>query len=79
MVTALQVVNFIFQADPRFVWNRNLLEELIETKVILFEENTNVFLIFIFRRLTYFYMLLQLDEFITPLIQGNILKFQKIP
>ncbi|VAH89831.1 unnamed protein product [Triticum turgidum subsp. durum] len=32
------------QADPRFVWNRNLLEELIETK---------------------------LDEFITPLIQGN--------
>ena len=79
MVTALQVVNFIFQADPRFVWNRNLLEELIETKVILFEENTNVFLIFLFRLLTYFYTLLQLDEFITPLIQGNILKFQKIP
>ncbi|XP_020192879.1 phosphoinositide phosphatase SAC8 isoform X3 [Aegilops tauschii subsp. strangulata] len=59
------------QADPRFVWNRNLLEELIETKVILFEENTNVFLIFLFRLLTYFYTLLQLDEFITPLIQGS--------
>uniref|UniRef100_A0A0A9CNK7 SAC domain-containing protein n=1 Tax=Arundo donax TaxID=35708 RepID=A0A0A9CNK7_ARUDO len=39
------------QADPRFVWNRNLLEELIEAK---------------------------LDEFIIPLIQGNIQKFQKI-
>jgi hypothetical protein len=40
MFTALQVVKFIFQADPRFVWNRNLLEELIEAKVILFEGNT---------------------------------------
>ncbi|KAJ8898917.1 hypothetical protein K2173_008410 [Erythroxylum novogranatense] len=35
------------QADPRFVWNRNLLEELIELK---------------------------LDEFIIPIVQGNILK-----
>ncbi|CAN6301260.1 unnamed protein product [Urochloa humidicola] len=35
------------QADPRFVWNKNLLEELIEAK---------------------------LDEFIIPLIQGNIQK-----
>ncbi|KAK1412401.1 hypothetical protein QVD17_33625 [Tagetes erecta] len=34
------------QADPRFVWNRNILEELIENKV---------------------------DEFIMPLLQGNIL------
>ncbi|KAF5785628.1 putative phosphatidylinositol-3,4-bisphosphate 4-phosphatase [Helianthus annuus] len=34
------------QADPRFVWNRNILEELIENKV---------------------------DEFIVPLLQGNIL------
>lgn len=24
---------FAFQADPRFVWNRNILEELIENKV----------------------------------------------
>jgi len=39
------------QADPRFVWNKNLLEELIEAK---------------------------LDEFIIPLIQGNIQKIQKI-
>ncbi|RLN42463.1 phosphoinositide phosphatase SAC8 isoform X1 [Panicum miliaceum] len=37
------------QADPRFVWNKNLLEELIEAK---------------------------LDEFIIPLIQGNIQNFQ---
>ncbi|KAE8711654.1 Phosphoinositide phosphatase SAC8 [Hibiscus syriacus] len=35
------------QADPRFVWNRHLLEELIEYK---------------------------LDQFIIPLLQGNILK-----
>ncbi|KAF3448173.1 hypothetical protein FNV43_RR08884 [Rhamnella rubrinervis] len=35
------------QADPRFVWNRNLLDELIECK---------------------------LDEFIIPLLQGNIFK-----
>nr|CAB3501143.1 unnamed protein product [Digitaria exilis] len=35
------------QADPRFVWNKNLLEELIEAK---------------------------LDEFVIPLIQGNIQK-----
>ncbi|EPS70476.1 hypothetical protein M569_04284, partial [Genlisea aurea] len=34
------------QGDPRFVWNRNMLEELIEEK---------------------------LDEFVIPLIQGNIL------
>ncbi|KAF4401436.1 hypothetical protein G4B88_001630 [Cannabis sativa] len=34
------------QADPRFVWNKNLLDELIEHK---------------------------LDEFIIPIIQGNIL------
>ncbi|KAL8262355.1 hypothetical protein R6Q59_026404 [Mikania micrantha] len=34
------------QADPRFVWNMNILEELIENKV---------------------------DEFIVPLLQGNIL------
>ncbi|XP_066164650.1 phosphoinositide phosphatase SAC8 isoform X5 [Oryza sativa Japonica Group] len=33
------------QADPRFVWNKNLLEEFIEAK---------------------------LDEFIIPLVQGNI-------
>jgi len=38
---------FFGQADPRFVWNKNLLEELIEAK---------------------------LDEFIIPLIQGNIQK-----
>ncbi|KAH7514644.1 hypothetical protein FEM48_Zijuj11G0111200 [Ziziphus jujuba var. spinosa] len=35
------------QADPRFVWNRNLLDELIECK---------------------------LDDFVMPLLQGNILK-----
>ncbi|EXB99420.1 Phosphatidylinositide phosphatase SAC1 [Morus notabilis] len=35
------------QADPRFVWNKNLLDQLIEQK---------------------------LDEFIIPMIQGNILK-----
>ena len=78
MFTALQVVKFIFQADPRFVWNRNLLEELIETKVILFERNTSFsdspFQIY----LPLLYVILQLDEFITPLIQGNILKFQEI-
>ncbi|XP_062095118.1 phosphoinositide phosphatase SAC8 [Humulus lupulus] len=34
------------QADPRFVWNKNLLDELIEHK---------------------------LDEFVIPIIQGNIL------
>ncbi|KAL5550498.1 hypothetical protein UlMin_000674 [Ulmus minor] len=34
------------QADPRFVWNRNLLDDLIEHK---------------------------LDEFIIPVVQGNIL------
>ncbi|WVZ56588.1 hypothetical protein U9M48_007093 [Paspalum notatum var. saurae] len=39
------------QADPRFVWNKNLLEELIEAK---------------------------LDEFIIPMIQGNIQKHQII-
>ncbi|XP_027349799.1 phosphoinositide phosphatase SAC8 isoform X2 [Abrus precatorius] len=37
------------QADPRFVWNKHLLEELIEFK---------------------------LDQFIMPLMQGNILNFQ---
>nr|ABF95396.1 Transmembrane protein G5p, putative, expressed [Oryza sativa Japonica Group] len=40
-----QFFKFIFQADPRFVWNKNLLEEFIEAK---------------------------LDEFIIPLVQGNI-------
>ncbi|CAI0426344.1 unnamed protein product [Linum tenue] len=37
------------QADPRFVWNRNLLEDLIEAK---------------------------LDEFVIPLLQGNILCYR---
>jgi len=27
---------FVFQADPRFVWNKHLFEELIEHKVRLF-------------------------------------------
>ncbi|QCE11941.1 inositol-1 [Vigna unguiculata] len=38
------------QADPRFVWNKHLLEELIEYK---------------------------LDRFIVPIVQGNILNFQR--
>ncbi|CAN1277067.1 Phosphoinositide phosphatase SAC8 [Linum perenne] len=37
------------QADPRFVWNQNLLEDLIEAK---------------------------LDEFVIPLLQGNILLYR---
>ena len=28
---------FFGQADPRFVWNKNLLEELIEAKVNIYE------------------------------------------
>jgi len=47
----LTIFFHFIQADPRFVWNKNLLEELIEAK---------------------------LDEFIIPLIQGNIQNFQKI-
>lgn len=30
------LINFFFQADPRFIWNRTLLEGLIEAKVVHF-------------------------------------------
>jgi hypothetical protein len=67
---------FFGQADPRFVWNKNLLEELIEAKVNIYEG----FDLCILSICILFYVLIfldnfpQLDEFIIPLIQGNIQK-----
>lgn len=35
------------QADPRFVWNKNLLEELIEAKVNIYEGIAYVVCVFL--------------------------------
>jgi len=72
---------FFGQADPRFVWNKNLLEELIEAKVNIYEGFdlcilSICILAFVLILLDNF---LQLDEFIIPLIQGNIQKNYIVP
>lgn len=68
-----------FQADPRFVWNRILLEELIECKVskLFFNLITN-------KRWSldskleeipiedFFFVIMQLDVFSIPIVQGSI-------
>lgn len=65
---------FFGQADPRFVWNKNLLEELIEAKVNIYEGFDLCLLSICILAYVLIFLdnFLQLDEFIIPLIQGNI-------
>lgn len=67
------------QAEPRFLWNNYMLEPLIDNKVFLPAHHVLFVPLDFFQNLIHIYppnyaiLLVQLDPFLLPIIQGNIL------
>lgn len=62
------------QADPRFLWNSFMLEVLVDNKVRLLNYNQSTFFPgFLFKILWYGAIILQLEPYLLPVMQGNIL------